>query len=122
MDEGTQKVDNGVKLAHEAGEALGKIVTGVQNVTDMVSHIATSTEEQSSTTDEITRTMDSISEVAKSNVQAIGEVSRATSEMARLAAELKDLVSNFRVAGQSSVTELHTARSTPPAEGETKAA
>ena len=66
--------------------------------------------------------MDSISEVAKSNVEATGEVTRATSEMARLASELKDLVSNFRVAWQSSVTELHAARSGPVSEGETKAA
>jgi methyl-accepting chemotaxis protein len=116
MDEGTKKVDNGVKLAHEAGEALGKIVTGVQNVTDMVSHIATSTEEQSATTDEISRNMDSISDIAKSSVQAIGEVSKATGEMARLAAELKDLVSNFRINEKGSAHELKvvSGTSTPP--------
>jgi methyl-accepting chemotaxis protein len=121
MDEGANKVDKGVKLAHEAGTALGKIVTGVQNVTEMVGHIATSTEEQSSTTDEITRSMDSISNVSNSNVEVIGEVSKATGEMARLATELKDLVSNFRVAGRSSVTELDTARNARARE-ETKAA
>ncbi len=97
MDEGTRKVENGVRLANEAGEALNKIVTGVENVTDMISHIATSAEEQSATTDEITHNMDSIAEVAKTNVAAIGEVSRATNEMARLATELKSLVANFKV-------------------------
>ncbi|MBI5561951.1 MAG: type IV pili methyl-accepting chemotaxis transducer N-terminal domain-containing protein [Deltaproteobacteria bacterium] len=97
MAEGTAKVENGVKLANEAGDALKRIVSGVENVTDMISHIATSAEEQSSTTDEITQNMDSIAEVAKANVSAIGEVSRATGEMARLAAELKDLVTRFSV-------------------------
>ncbi|MBI2400662.1 MAG: methyl-accepting chemotaxis protein [Deltaproteobacteria bacterium] len=97
MAEGTQKVENGVTLANQAGDALKQIVTGVESVTDMISHIATSAEEQSSTTDEISRNMDSIAEVAKSNVSAIGEVANATNEMARLAAELKDLVANFRI-------------------------
>lgn len=97
MDEGTRKVQNGVRLANEAGDALKEIVTGVENVTDMISHIATSAEEQSATTDEITQNMDSIAEVAKTNVAAIGEVSRATNEMSRLAAELKGLVVNFKI-------------------------
>lgn len=97
MDEGTAKVENGVRLANEAGEALKQIVTGVEGVTDMISHIATSAEQQSATTDEITQNMDSIADVAKSNVSAIAEVSKATNEMARLASELKDLVSNFRM-------------------------
>ncbi|MBI5886829.1 MAG: type IV pili methyl-accepting chemotaxis transducer N-terminal domain-containing protein [Deltaproteobacteria bacterium] len=103
MAEGTTKVENGVKLANEAGDALMRIVSGVENVTDMISHIATSAEEQSSTTDEITQNMDSIADVAKANVASISEVSRATSEMARLAAELKDLVTRFRVSDRGEV-------------------
>jgi methyl-accepting chemotaxis protein len=106
MDAGTDKVENGVRLANEAGDALKQIVMGVENVTDMIGHIATSAEEQSSTTDEITRNMDSIAEVAKSNVAAIGEVSNATNELALLATELKDLVANFRISRDSGTHEL----------------
>ncbi|HXI10416.1 MAG TPA: methyl-accepting chemotaxis protein, partial [Thermodesulfobacteriota bacterium] len=97
MDAGTDKVENGVKLANEAGDALKQIFTGVEDVTDKISHIATSAEQQSSTTDEITRNMDSIADVSKSNVASIGEVSNATDEMARLATELKELVSRFTI-------------------------
>lgn len=108
MAEGTQKVENGVTLANQAGDALKQIVTGVESVTDMISHIATSAEEQSSTTDEISRNMDSIAEVAKSNVSAIGEVANATNEMARLASELKDLVANFKISsyGEAEVRSI----------------
>lgn len=101
MNEGSAKVGNGVRLANEAGDALGQIVVGVQNVTDMISQMATSTEEQSATTDEISRNMESIAEVAKSNVTAVGEVSKATNEMARLAGDLKDLVANFRLSDET---------------------
>jgi methyl-accepting chemotaxis protein len=101
MGDGIQKVDNGVRLANEAGEALSQIVTGIQNVTDMVRQIATSTEEQSATSDEISRNMDSISEVATTSESAISEVTGATEEMGRLAADLKELVANFKLAPRS---------------------
>lgn len=117
MSEGTRKVENGVRLGNEAGDALQKIVTGVENVTDMISHIATSAEEQSSTTDEITRNMDSIAEVAKSNVNAIGEVANATNELARLATELKEIISRFKVEG--STTEVAEVKVLPTS-GKTK--
>ncbi len=97
MSEGIDKVDNGVRLANEAGDALAQIETGIQNVTDMVRQIATSTEEQSATSDEISRNMDAISEVATSNESALGEVTGATDELGHLAAGLKELVSNFKI-------------------------
>jgi methyl-accepting chemotaxis protein len=95
MDEGARKVDNGVRLANEAGESLKRIVEGVENVTDMIAHIATSAEQQSATTEEITRNMDSIAGVAKANVNAISEVAKASRAMAELAFELKEMVSRF---------------------------
>ncbi|MBE7414826.1 MAG: type IV pili methyl-accepting chemotaxis transducer N-terminal domain-containing protein [Deltaproteobacteria bacterium] len=58
MSAGSKKVENGVSLANSAGAALKQIVTGVENVTDRIAHIATSAEEQSSTADEIARNMD----------------------------------------------------------------
>ncbi|MBI5643437.1 MAG: HAMP domain-containing protein [Deltaproteobacteria bacterium] len=97
MRSGTEKVENGVKLANEAGEALHQIVSGVENVTEMIAHIATSAEEQSATTDEIAQNMDSIAAVSKANVSTIAEVSHATNDLARLASELKELVSNFNI-------------------------
>ncbi|MBI2412577.1 MAG: methyl-accepting chemotaxis protein [Deltaproteobacteria bacterium] len=97
MNSGVAKVENGVKLANEAGEALNQIVSGVENVTEMIGQIATSAEEQSATTDEITRSMDSIAGVAMANVGTIAEVTHATDDLARLASELKELVSNFKV-------------------------
>ncbi len=97
MADGTHKVENGVRLANEAGDALGNIVNGVHTVTEMIAQIATSAEEQSATTEEITQNMESIKDVSKSSVTAIGEAASASNEMARLATELKDLVSKFKV-------------------------
>ncbi|MBI5235782.1 MAG: hypothetical protein HY886_05990 [Deltaproteobacteria bacterium] len=106
MGEGASKVENGVRLANEAGDSLKSIVKSVEYVSGMITHIATSAEEQSSTTDEITQNMDSIAEVAKGNVAAIAEVSRATTDMARLASELKELVTGFKTRGQGVVVPI----------------
>jgi methyl-accepting chemotaxis protein len=97
MSEGTEKVENGVKLANATEEALSQIVIGVQSVNDMVRQIATSTEEQSATTDEISRNMDTITEVASSSAASITEVTSTITGVARLATELKGLVSGFTV-------------------------
>jgi len=96
MNSGVSRVENGVKLANQAGEALHQIVSGVENVSEMIGQIATSAEEQSATTDEITQSMDSIAGVAVANVGSIAEVSHATEDLAKLAAELQDLVANFK--------------------------
>ncbi len=104
--DGSEKVDNAAKLVNEAGAALGQIVTSVGGVTDMISHIAVSTEEQSATADEISRNMESISEVAASNVTAADEVAAATGEMTSLAVEFKELVSRFKVNKKDRAPEL----------------
>ncbi|OGP18510.1 MAG: hypothetical protein A2V21_310125 [Deltaproteobacteria bacterium GWC2_55_46] len=98
MNEGTGKVENGLKLANEAGQALKDIVSGVETVTDMIGQIATSAEEQSATTAEITRSMDSIADVSRTSVTSIGEVEKATGELMVFAAELKELINGFRSA------------------------
>ncbi|MBI4948898.1 MAG: methyl-accepting chemotaxis protein [Deltaproteobacteria bacterium] len=101
MDSGVSRVENGVKLANQAGEALHQIVSGVESVTEMIGQIATSAEEQSATTDEITQSMDSIAGVAVANVGSIAEVSHATEDLAKLAAELQDLVANFKTTAKA---------------------
>ncbi|HAO92557.1 MAG: hypothetical protein A2X99_03935 [Deltaproteobacteria bacterium GWB2_55_19] len=101
MNSGVSRVENGVKLANQAGEALHQIVSGVENVSEMIGQIATSAEEQSATTDEITQSMDSIAGVAVANVGSIAEVSHATEDLAKLAAELQDLVANFKTTAKA---------------------
>ncbi len=97
MEEGTHKVENGMNLANEAGDALSKIVTGVEDVNDMISQIATAAEEQSATAEEIAKNMENISEAANTNVEAINDVTAAADSVSDIAAELKGLVDRFIV-------------------------
>lgn len=104
MDEGTNKVENGVKLANEAGDALSQIVTGVEDVNDMISQIATAAEEQSATAEEIARSMENITEASQTNVDAITDVSGAAGRVSEIATELHSLVDRFVLTGRA-ITE-----------------
>ena len=101
MNESAEKVENGVNLVNEAGTSLENIVSGINNVTDLVNQIATATEEQSATTDEITANMEAITQVSSSNLTAVTEVTGATNDLATLATGLKDLVSGFKVSSKA---------------------
>ncbi|MFQ5427426.1 MAG: methyl-accepting chemotaxis protein [Thermodesulfobacteriota bacterium] len=101
MDEGTNKVENGVKLANEAGDALSQIVTGVEDVNDMISQIATAAEEQSATAEEIARSMENITEASQTNVDAITDVSGAAGRVSEIATELHVLVDRFVLTGRN---------------------
>jgi len=113
MSAGTKKVENGVKLANEAGESLGQIDAGIQNVSDMINQIATATEEQSATTDEININMEAITEVSVSTIYSIKEVVRSSDELSVLAKDLDALVSGFKLpqAGGKGVSDIDEKKS-----------
>lgn len=65
MDEWNKEVKEGVEFSSSAGESLKQIVSLVQNVTDMISQIATATEEQSAATEEISSNIENIAKVSR---------------------------------------------------------
>ena len=115
MEESAKKVGNGVALVNETGTTLDNIVSGINNVTGMITQIATATEEQSATTDEISGNMETISQISLSNVSAITEVTNATNDLATLAAGLKGLVSGFNIS--KTVSEAAMINKQAPAVG-----
>lgn len=97
MQDGTVQVEEGVKLAGEAGEALKEIVATVNRASDMVRQIATSAEEQNMTTEEITANVGNIASVANKTVEDIRNISEATQNLSNIAVELKSIVDGFRI-------------------------
>ncbi|MEK6813286.1 MAG: methyl-accepting chemotaxis protein [Nitrospirota bacterium] len=97
MKEGTQQVEGGVSLANEAGAALAQIVEGVRKVSEMVSHIATASEEQSSATQEISANVETIARLAQENGASISQSARAAADLLRLSTDLQQVVGRFKV-------------------------
>ncbi len=97
MQSGTLEVEEGVKSANQAGQALEQIVKSVQNVTEMIQQIATAAEEQSSTGEEITMNLESVANVTKQTADAVQTSSQSTQDLNILAQELHKIVSGFNL-------------------------
>jgi methyl-accepting chemotaxis protein len=99
MAEGRKNVTEGIELADRAGTSLSEIVEISQRVTDMVTQIAASSEEQSATGEEITRNVEAIRSVTSETAMGEQQIARAAEDLNRLTEHLQQLTAKFRLSG-----------------------
>ncbi|MFQ5569013.1 MAG: methyl-accepting chemotaxis protein, partial [Rhodothermales bacterium] len=97
MQRGNQEVNAGIRLADQAGKALGEIVTGTQNTVDMINQIAAASKEQSTTSAEISRSVEAISTVSIESTRGISEIAHSSEDLNRLMDELRALIARFKL-------------------------
>lgn len=97
MDEGTREVDEGIRLADNAGEALQKIMSTSQMVTDMVAQIAAASEQQSSGSEQISKNVEAIGSVTQQTASGTEHIARAAEDLNRLTEDLQELVNRFKL-------------------------
>lgn len=98
-EEEVRAVEQGVKLAKDAGEALTSISVKVNDVNVMMNQIASATEEQSTTTEQISNDIEAVATVVKETSDSAQQIARASQNIAELAAGLKTLVDTFKITG-----------------------
>lgn len=82
--------------AAEAGNALQGISAAVCMITDMNTHIASASEEQTSVGEEINRSLVAINDSAQGSSEGAQQLSIASDELSKLAAELNTKVGQFK--------------------------
>ncbi len=97
IESGVEEVETGKKLASEAGDAIQLIVKTSQRVLDLVSQVATASEEQAATAEEISRNIESINMVAHESASGVEEIAKATEDLNRLTENLQQLVEQFKL-------------------------
>lgn len=97
MDEWNKEVKEGVEFSSSAGESLKQIVSLVQNVTDMISQIATATEEQSAATEEISSNIENIAKVSRDTASGATQASGSAKHLKEQANNLHSLVEQFKL-------------------------
>jgi methyl-accepting chemotaxis protein len=97
MNDATGKVDSGVRLSAEAGQALHNIVKSVDDLQLMVQQIASAADEMSATSDQISKDIESIAQLSKESSANSEQTASASHEMTRLSANLQGIVSTFHV-------------------------
>ena len=95
IKESTQQVEKGAQLSDETGDALKKIVQGVEATAAKISEIAAATVQQSGNAAEVSRAVQGIAQVTEQAAAGSEQMASSSEELGAQAQALRDLVSRF---------------------------
>ncbi len=101
MEESTQEVVSGSRLADEAGERLRSIYGAVDRQAQMIESIARAANERARTAEIVANTMARIAEITRQTNSATQDTTAAVSYLAELAEQLRASVATFRLPEQA---------------------
>ncbi|OYT99971.1 MAG: methyl-accepting chemotaxis protein [Burkholderiales bacterium PBB1] len=94
-----EKVENGSKLVHEAGQSMGEIVSQVKRVNDLINEISASSVEQSTGIGQIGDAVSQLDQVTQQNAALVEESAAAAESLKHQAANLAQTVAVFKLSG-----------------------
>ncbi|RLQ89220.1 methyl-accepting chemotaxis protein [Notoacmeibacter ruber] len=92
------QVDEGVKLVNQTGEALARIVSGVNEISAVVSSISHSAQEQAAGLKQVNEAVNELDNVTQHNAAMAEESTAATDQLMQQANELADQIKRFKTA------------------------
>lgn len=95
IEDSGSKVDEGSRLVNESGATLEEIVNGVRRVTDIVSDIATASQEQSIGIEEVSKSILQMDDLTQQNAALVEEAAAASESLGDQAAELSRMMAFF---------------------------
>jgi methyl-accepting chemotaxis protein len=112
----TTQVDQGVKLVAQTGEALGRIVSHINQVNSVLTEIAASAENQSKSLADVNSAVSSMDQVTQQNAAMVQESTVASQLLSEEAKDLATLIGRFKIdasarAMRSSVYDAEPERS-----------
>lgn len=96
MEQSQLEAEQAGSKASEAGDALQGISEAVGMITDMNTHIASASEEQTSVAEEINRSLVAINDASQESADGATQLSTASDQLSRLAVDLNGQVSQFK--------------------------
>jgi len=97
MDSATLKVQSGVDLTTQAGDALKAIVKSSDELQLMVQQIASATEEMSATSEQISKEIVDIANASRDTTASSQETAQAAVGLSRIATKLDETIRFFRL-------------------------
>jgi methyl-accepting chemotaxis protein len=101
IQESVGKVQEGGKLVDASGQVLREIVAGVKKVTDVVTEIAASSQEQSSGIEQVNKAVMSMDEGTQQNAALVEQATAAAQSLNEQAASLTRLMARFELGVKS---------------------
>jgi Methyl-accepting chemotaxis protein len=102
IQQSSAQVLDGAGLVQRAGEALGEIVAGIAQVSDLVAEIATASREQATGLEQINTAVASMDEMTQRNGALVEETSASAQALADQARQMAELVGFFTIADSRS--------------------
>jgi len=96
MQEGGARVAEGVAMANRAGESMGHIRDGANQVISAVSDISSALREQSTASNQVAQNVEKIARMTEENSVAANEIATQAQQLESLAGALANTVSRFR--------------------------
>ena len=97
IQDSTQQVDAGAKLVENAGTTMDEIVTAVTRVTDIITGIATASQEQMSGIEQVNEAVSQMSGMTQQNAAVVGQSAAAAENLSGQARELIAAVARFKL-------------------------
>jgi methyl-accepting chemotaxis protein len=97
MEEGSNRVKDGVEMANRAGDSMSQISQGANQVVSEVNDITASLREQTTTSNQVAMNVEKIAQMTEENSAAVGEIASAAQHLEGLAGQLQGAVSRFKV-------------------------
>ncbi|UCD34524.1 MAG: methyl-accepting chemotaxis protein [Nitrospiraceae bacterium] len=98
MEREIEAVEEGVRLATDAGSALQDIVRKVDEVSSMIEHIAAASEEQSTAAEQIGSDIELVANISRDTAGKAQKIAERSQGIAILTQQLRSSVKSFRAA------------------------
>jgi methyl-accepting chemotaxis protein len=103
MEEGTREVEEGTKLADQAGAALREIQEIVKQSAVLMTDITKAADDQVKTTQGVVTTMDSISKLTQETSRGVQDTVSIIGNLADLSSRLSDAIGRFKLGKEQPV-------------------
>ncbi len=114
MEEGTREVEEGTKLADQAGAALREIEQIVKQTSTLMTDITRAAADQVKSTESVVHTMGNISQLTQETAHGVQETVATISGLADLTKRLNDAIGRFKI-GQEPVATAAVGETPLPA-------
>lgn len=96
MRQGTERVEEGITLAHEANQSLAAIVEASNQSVNVVNQIAVAAEEQATVAGQVSHGVEQIAAITRDAETAADNISKSAAHLNELAGELDRMAAWFR--------------------------
>ncbi|HUI46750.1 MAG TPA: methyl-accepting chemotaxis protein [Nitrospirota bacterium] len=97
MEEGTREVEEGTKLADQAGAALREIEQTVKQTSTLMSDITRAAADQVKSTESVVHTMENISQLTQDTTRGVQDTVQTINNLAELTRRLNDAIGRFKI-------------------------